>query len=424
MNNAMNNAMNDITNDPFEKRIAEAKSALRSRMPDFAERFAAETARLTREVAAVEDEMASGHAIVEVDYAALAEDDVSDAVKARIRRRGVVVARNVFPQDLVAEWNDELTRYVRDNHYFEKQKEKAGLDNYFGELASSKPQIFGLYWSQPQMQARQSEQLAVTRRWLNGLWRHPDPARPEFDGGRECLYADRIRQREPGDASLGLSPHIDGGSVERWIEPSFHKVYAQVLFGDADQYDPFNAAGRAATKEIPSPAVCRMFRTYQGWTALTRQGPGDGTLNVVPIARVMAWLLLRALADDVAPNDLCGAKPRRALGVMADFHELPLRAYVPIPTVHPGDTVWWHPDVVHGVEDQHRGHGYSNVIYIGAAPDCAKNRRFLELLRPAFEAGRSSPDFAAEDYEVDFTGRFTPDDLSPLGRLQLGYGRQ
>ena len=26
-------------------------------------------------------------------------------------------------------------------------------------------------------------------------------------------------------------------------------------------------------EEIPSPAVCSVFRTYQGWTALTRQGP-------------------------------------------------------------------------------------------------------------------------------------------------------
>ena len=420
--------MSDSYDERIARDIAQAKAKLRGRIPDFAQRFVDETARLGDEVAAVKDEMAAGHAIVEVDYRDIARDDangdaIAVAVKTQIRRRGAVVVRNVFAGPQVREWNDELTRYVLDNDYFAKQKEKAGLDNYFGELASGKPQIFGLYWSKPQMQARQSEQLAVTRRWLNGLWRHPDPARPEFDGGRECLYADRIRQREPGDASLGLSPHVDGGSVERWIEPSFHTVYKDVFFGDPAEYDPFNATGRAGTKEIPSPAVCRMFRTYQGWTALTAQGPGDGTLNVVPIARAMAWILLRALADDVAPDDLCGARPKRALGVLPDFHDLPLQAYVPIPKVNPGDTVWWHPDVIHGVEDKHTGDGYSNVVYIGAAPDCAKNREFLDLLRPAFEAGRSSPDFAAEDYEVDFVGRFTPADLTPLGRAQLGYDR-
>jgi hypothetical protein len=48
-------------------------------------------------------------------------------------------------------------------------------------------------------------------------------------------------------------------------------------------------------------------------------------------------------------------------------------------------------------------------------------RAFLDLQRPAFEAGKSSPDFAPEDYEVDFEGRFTPQDLTSLGRRQMGY---
>ena len=85
------------------------------------------------------------------------------------------------------------------------------------------------------------------------------------------------------------------------------------------------------------------------------------------------------------------------------------------------DTVWWHPDVIHGVEDEHTGSGYSNVMYIGAAPACEKNERFLPKQLQAFEAGESSPDFAAENYG-GFRGRFTADMLSPLGRVQMGYG--
>ena len=46
--------------------------------------------------------------------------------------------------------------------------------------------------------------------------------------------------------------------------------------------------------------------------------------------------------------------------------------WFPIPKVQPGDTVWWHPDVIHAVEDHHQGSDYSNVMYIGAAPDCEK----------------------------------------------------
>jgi Protein of unknown function (DUF1479) len=35
-----------------------------------------------------------------------------------------------------------------------------------------------------------------------------------------------------------------------------------------------------------------MFRTYQGWTALTPQGPNDGTLQAVPITVGMVYMLL------------------------------------------------------------------------------------------------------------------------------------
>jgi len=42
-----------------------------------------------------------------------------------------------------------------------------------------------------------------------------------------------------------------------------------------------------------------MFRTFQGWTALTEQGPDDGTLQVLPVANAIAYVLLRALQADV-----------------------------------------------------------------------------------------------------------------------------
>jgi hypothetical protein len=97
-----------------------------------------------------------------------------------------------------------------------------------------------------------------------------------------------------------------------------------------------------------------------------------------------------------------------------------LDALVSIPRVEAGDTVWWHSDVIHAVEDRHNGSGYSNVIYISAAPWCDKNEAFLKRQAPAFLEGRSSPDFAPEDYEVDFQGRARLEDLSPLGQMQMG----
>jgi len=185
--------------------------------------------------------------------------------------------------------------------------------------------------------------------------------------------------------------------------------------------DPFDGAYRADVEEIPSPAVCSAFRTFQGWTALTKQGPGDGTLQLVPSTMAMSYILLRALAADVADDDLCGAVPGHSLAISPQWHGRVLAGLVTIPTVYPGDTVWWHPDVVHGVEDAHTGAGYSNVMYIGAAPMCAKNARYLARQKPAFLEGRSAPDFAAENFEAEYVARGGPDMLTPLGRTQMGF---
>ena len=62
-------------------------------------------------------------------------------------------------------------------------------------------------------------------------------------------------------------------------------------------------------------------------------------------------------------------------------------------------------------------------MYIPAAPWCAKNATYARLCGEAFLDGRSPGDFAAEDYEVDFDGRATPDDLNETGRRQLALDR-
>ena len=407
--------MNDI---PGAVRASQQR--LRAEVPDLAGRFARLSEALNDEVSAIRSEMLSGHAVPEIAYADIAAGRVSPADTARILRRGCAVIRGVFDPAQIAAWNDEVVRYIDEVGYLLRMKDKAGLDKYFSALAAGRPQIFSLYWSKPQMQARQHPNLAATRAWLNRLWTFEKDGVRFFDPDRQFNYADRIRRREAGDATLGLSPHSDGGSVERWCEPTFHHLYRDVLQGDPFAFNPFDGEGRTQTREIPSPAVCSAFRTFQGWTALTRQGPGDGTLKLVPIARTMPWMLLRALQPDVPEGDLCGAQPGRALGASEQWHPELLAGLVSIPEVQPGDTVWWHSDIIHAVENQHTGSGYSNVIYIGAAPWCDKNQRFAERQAAAFLAGRSSPDFAPEDYELDFPGRATPADLSPLGLQQMG----
>ena len=62
-------------------------------------------------------------------------------------------------------------------------------------------------------------------------------------------------------------------------------------------------------------------------------------------------------------------------------------------------------------------------MYIGAAPDCEKNRAYLQRQVPAFMSGESPPDFAPENREVAYRGRATADDLTALGRRQMGLER-
>ena len=398
--------------------IAAFKRSLAPRREALERAFVEVKDHISRAADAIREDVAAGRPVVpELQYRDINDGTVSDAARVRIRQAGCAVVRGVFPASVATGWFNELGEYLEINHYEEREVEKRSLDEYFSALKAGKPQIFNVYWSKPQVNARQDPKLAETRAFLNRLWRYEGV----FDPGRECTYADRVRRRQPGDTTLGLSPHMDAGTVERWIDPGYQRVYGEVFAGNWRRYDPFDGAQRLHTREIPSPAVCSMFRTYQGWTALTRQGPRDGTLRLIPIAQGISYVLLRALQADVAETDLCGARPGRALSVSPEWHPDLLAGLVSIPEVQPGDTVFWHTDICHAVGDEHAGQEYASVIYIGSAPDCPKNRAYLPRQKEAFLAGRSAPDFAAMDFELDFKGRATEADLTPLGRMQMGF---
>ncbi len=357
--------------------------------------------------------------VPELAWKDIKDGAVADRTLDNIRRCGCVVIRGVYPAQQAREWNDEMGHYLGQNNYSAKAAAKGNMDNYFGDLASAKPQIFGIYWSRPQVMARQAEAMAMTKRFLNRLWSVEGPMGDEFDPDNDLAYADRTRRRAPGDKTLGLSPHMDSGSYERWVDPAYQKIYEHIFSGNWQKYDPWRAAFRTQTREFKSPAVCSMFRTFQGWTALTPQGPGDGTLQLLPIANSIAYTLLRSLLPDIPQEQFAIARPGRALGINEKWHPDLMPGMVSIPAVEPGDTVWWHPDVIHAVENEHTGDDYASVIYIGATPVCSKNQTYAKLQAEHFLNGFSAPDFAAENYETDFEGRATIDDLTELGRAQM-----
>jgi hypothetical protein len=94
--------------------------------------------------------------------------------------------------------------------------------------------------------------------------------------------------------------------------------------------------------------------------------------------------------------------------------------FVSIPRVQPGDAVFWHCDVAHMVENQHRGTDDSRVLYIPAAPLCEVNSRYLKSQWELFLEGGQPPDFPGGIGEGSHEERGTVDGLSDQGRRAMG----
>jgi len=399
--------------------IRETKRQLRERLGDVAGPFKEIEETMRAEVADIVARRAAGDEIWPiVHYSDIAAGTVPAETVAAVRRRGCAIVRGTFDRGRAEDWDRELVSYLERNDFAGKYKYVD--DGIFGGLAAAKPSIFPIYWSRPQMEARQDDAMVAVRGFLNGFWQHESEGRVWFDPTRDTAYPDRIRRREPGSSSGGLSAHTDSVSVERWLLPAYQQVFRHVFDGRPADYDPWDGAWRTEVHEYESTVMCSAFRTFQGWTALSDMAPTEGVLHTVPIPSAMAYLLLRALQDDVADDALCGAANGQALPISERWHPALMPALTPIPAVEPGDTVWWHGDMIHSVGAVQDQQGWGNVMYIPASPYCEKNAAYAAECGQAFLKGVSPSDFAAEDYEADWVGRPAADDLSAIGRSQLG----
>jgi hypothetical protein len=257
--------------------------------------------------------------------------------------------------------------------------------------------------------------MVTVRRFLNHLWRFESRGVRWFDPDTDIGYPDRIRRREPGAIAKGLGSHADSPSVGGWRLAENQLVFAPLLTGGLEAHDAFDAAHRTGST-VESPVGCTVFRTFQGWTALSEMQPDDGVLHVVPIPWAVGYRLVHGLASELGlVGDEPTPAPRRDAGdAMLE------RAMVPIPAVEPGDTVWWHGDLFHSVAPAANQARWGNVMYIGAAPRCARNDAYSPTLYPRFVTGASPVDFPADDFECDFVGRATEADLDAVGRTQFG----
>ncbi len=402
--------------------IREIKAALRARIAasgrTVEEVFAVVEARVAERVAEIAAAKERGEPVWPViDYADIEAGTVSAQAVATLRRRGCLVVRGHFPREQAVGWDREIVDYVESNRFFEDYRGPG--DDFFGSVGS-KPEIYPVYWSPPQMQARQSERMARVQAFLNSQWRSESEGARWFDPERDSLYPDRIRRRPPGADSGGLGTHLDPGNLDLWMTGMYQKAFRHLFDGSVEQYDPWDAAHRTAGAQYPGSTTCSAFRTFQGWTALSDMEHDQGVLHTVPIPEAMAYLMLRPLLSDVAEDDMCGVAVNQAFPANATWHPLLMQAVTGIPDVQAGDSVWWHCDMVHGVDPVTDQKGWGNVMYIPAAPWCPRNEGYAAGVRDALRTGSSPDDFPAEHYERNWPNRFSVEDLTEIGRRGLG----
>ncbi|KAF8181820.1 hypothetical protein BJ912DRAFT_906656 [Pholiota molesta] len=371
---------------------------------------------------AVEEVAAKGSEIIpRVSYDELVAGLSQEKIDT-IKKIGTVIVTGGVPKEKALEWKQSIRDYARVN-----------ADHVKG-FPSDNVQVFEIYNSKSQTQARTHPSIVNTQKFLLSLWHKSDPS-TEANLATPISYFDRLRIRQPGDAKFTLGPHVDGGSVERWEDKGMQKVFANLLKGGNHwrNHDPFDVTPRIGARQdmYHTSNACSIFRAWQGWTAMSSTGPSEGTLRVLPmLSLASAYILLRPFFrprdplssslkfEDWVPDLESSSFPGSSIGKTQELNEkthphLKLaRTVVSIPRVEPGDQVYWHCDVVHAVEAQHTGAGDSSVMYIPAVPLTVHNASYLRDQRINFLAGLPPPDFPGGEGESQFIGRGSVADIN------------
>ncbi|KAI1073580.1 DUF1479-domain-containing protein [Whalleya microplaca] len=355
-------------------------------------------------------------------------------LRDELEKRGVAIIRNVIPEGEARSFKDEIEEYVRQN-----PSTKA--------FPPDNPQVYELYWSGPQVRSRAHPNLLRAQAALAKLWRLSDPE-SAISISQPLAYADRLRIRQPGDATFALGPHIDGGSVERWEHHGYGLggVYNKIFDGAWEDYDPWDASKRVPVvmNNYDGLGACSMFRMFQGWLSMSNSEAFEGTLMVNPLLKLStAYLLLRPFfkpikeahdttsskyldaenwefAGSGMTSELQGATPGHGQELSADLHpHLDLdKTMVHVPHIKPGDFVVWHCDTIHAVDKVHNGKSDSSVLYIPVCPVTELNAQYLLRQREAFLNGTPGPDFPGGQGEASHVNRPTEEYLRSYSTVE------
>ncbi|KAH8590336.1 hypothetical protein B0O99DRAFT_552441 [Bisporella sp. PMI_857] len=344
-----------------------------------------------------------------------------------IKRTGCCIIRGVIPETEASQLYQDLKQYVTDN--------KPHITGWPKES----PAMLMLYDSPTQNIIRTHPRQLRLQRILNEFW-HDETRKTSPD---PLVYYDGIRDRVPGQPFLGLGPHVDAGSLCRWADASYRKVYDKIFSGSALEHDAWDLGVRkdAVQDLFQGEAHSKVFRSFQGWTALTRTAPNEGTLLLYPnVSVVVAYMLLRPFFRPPADKSLImdpttwtldesdyfpgTFKPHSQRLSRSSHPHLRLEeCLVHIPKMQAGDTVWWHCDVCHAVDPNHEGTENASVAYVAACPTTQINTEYVKAQLQAISSGQAPPDFhpGSGSDERMFKGYKGHRDLSMEARKAYGY---
>lgn len=273
--------------------------------------------------------------------------NMSEGSKQRIKAAGCLVVRGVFSEEEATDLYHDIKQYWAEN---------PGIQGW----PEDNPSVYRLYYSPTQVRARTHPHQLQLQKALNELWRD-DSSRSSSD---PLLYSDAIRVRPPGQPFIGLGPHIDAGSLSRWADPTYREVYREIFSGFPERFDPYDMTKRqdAVQELFPGSAHSSVFRSWQGWTALTETGPFEGSILLYPrVAVPIAYVLLRPFfrapgngsldpkdwefdaSSDHFPGTI--ASDSQMLSPESHPHLRLKECLSHIPKMSAGDTIWWHCDV-------------------------------------------------------------------------------
>ncbi|KAF9453175.1 DUF1479-domain-containing protein [Macrolepiota fuliginosa MF-IS2] len=419
----------------FPPRFLELKREIASSYPDFEIRITQAWKEVIVELATVSAKIKQDGTqyIPQVNFDEL--DKLSAERVATIKRRGCVVIRDVVNDEQAIAWRESLKEFVR-------------INPVDGTPVDDK-QFFQLYWTKAQVQARANPNLLKANIWLNNLYHDNSGKKSQnVDLSVPLTYADRFRIRRPGVGWSFHPPHIDGGSIERWEDPIFRKCFGKILAGQWREHDPYDLQDRldARSSLYGRPNQSTVFRTFQGWLSMSETGPTQGTLKVFPdVLLSNTYIILRPFfkplvpvdspdfldpknwAFDLTNSNFPGLWPRDGGWAgpsptpISHPHMLLEETMTSVPKVSPGDTVFWHCDVVHSVETDHTGKEDSAVMYIPAVPYTAANFDYVQRQRECFLKAQRPPDFPKGEAEAAFIGVADVNDIdNDLGRKAMG----